>query len=68
MIFVTRLDDTEVVVNADLILTVERTPDTVLTMTTGARLMVKDSVKDVVDKAVDYRRRIGQGLTVRQGE
>ena len=41
MIFVTRLDGTELVVNVDLIITIEKTPDTVLTLTTGDRIMVQ---------------------------
>ena len=41
MIAVTRLDGTELVVNVDLIVTIERTPDTVLTLTTGDRIMVQ---------------------------
>jgi flagellar protein FlbD len=61
MIAVTRLDGSEVVVNADLLATVERTPDTVLTLVTGARLMVKEPVEEVVERVVRYRRRIHQG-------
>lgn len=55
MIYVTRLDDTQVVVNADLIATVEKTPDTVLTLTTGTRIMVKESVESVVEKILIFR-------------
>ena len=49
MISVTRLGGTEVVINTDLIVTVEKTPDTVITLTTGDRIMVRESVEDVVD-------------------
>jgi flagellar protein FlbD len=55
VIYVTRLDDTQLVVNADLIITVEKTPDTVITLTTGGRIMVKDSVESVVEKVLAYR-------------
>jgi len=64
MIHVTRLDGTDVVVNADLISTIERTPDTMLALVTGARLMVRESVEDVVDKVVAYRRRLQLGPTL----
>ena len=58
MIHLTRLDESAVVVNADLIATIERTPDTMLTLVTGARLLVKESVEAVVALVVDYRRRL----------
>ena len=61
MVFLTRLDGSELVVNSDLIVTIERTPDTVLTMTTGARIIVKESVEEVVERATTYRHRIMQG-------
>lgn len=61
MIFLTRFDGTEVVVNSDLIVTVERIPDTVVTLTTGDRIMVKESVDEVVARAATYRYRVMQG-------
>ncbi len=64
MIFLSRLDGTELVVNADHILTVERTPDTVITLTTGARLMVREGVELLVERVLEYRRRILHGPQV----
>jgi flagellar protein FlbD len=64
MIHVTRLDGSDVVVNADLVATVERTPDTVLALVTGVRIMVKETVEDIVNKVIDYRRRLQIGPTV----
>ena len=64
MIPLVRLDGSEVVVNAELIATVEKTPDTMLTLTTGHHLLVKDSVEDVVARVVEYRRRILAAPTV----
>jgi flagellar protein FlbD len=61
MIHVTRLDGTDVVVNADLIATIERTPDTMLALVTGVRLLVKEPVDELVDKVVAYRRRLQTG-------
>ena len=52
MIHVTRLDGSDVVVNADLIATIERTPDTNIALVTGARLMVREPVEEVVEKVV----------------
>jgi flagellar protein FlbD len=65
MIFLTRFDGTEFVVNSDLILTVERIPDTVVTLTTGDRLMVRESVEQIVERAAAYRQRVLQGPGVR---
>jgi flagellar protein FlbD len=67
MIFVTRLDGREVVINVDLIITIEKTPDTVLTLTTGDRIMVRESVEEVVQRAIAYRHRILQGPGARDG-
>jgi flagellar protein FlbD len=67
MVLVTRFDGSELVVNVDLILTIERTPDTVLTLTTGDRIMVKESLEEIVERAVAYRFRISQGPGTRDG-
>ena len=58
MIVLTRLDGKEIVVGGDHILYVESTPDTVLTLTTGTHLMVKESVEEVVNRVVAFRHRI----------
>jgi flagellar protein FlbD len=58
MIPLIRLDGSEVIVNAELIATVEKTPDTMLTLTTGHHILVKQSVEDVVAHVVEYRRKI----------
>ncbi len=65
MISVTRLGGSEVVINTDLIVTVEKTPDTVITLTTGDRIMVRESVEDVVARAAEFRHRVLQGPGVR---
>lgn len=61
MIKLTRLDGREVVINSDLVVTVEATPDTVVTLTTGDRIMVKENVEDVIERAVAFRHRVLQG-------
>jgi flagellar protein FlbD len=58
MISLKRRNGTEVVVNADHIITIESTPDTMLYLTSGERLMVEESVEQVVDAAVAYQRRV----------
>ena len=58
MITVRRLNDRTVVLNADLIKMIESTPDTLITLINGDTLMVRDSLEEVVDKAVEYARKI----------
>mgnify|MGYP000703229798 CR=1 FL=1 len=58
MIKVRRLNHKEVVINAELIQTVESTPDTVITLTTGEKFVVEDSVDEIIEKVVSYRRSI----------
>lgn len=55
MIKVTRLNGTETVINADLIESVEATPDTVISLTTGHKYVVHESVDEVVARVLAYR-------------
>lgn len=59
MIAVNRLNNQELWLNPHLIETIEATPDTVITLTNGKRLVVKESVTAVVEKIIQYRRKIG---------
>lgn len=58
MIPFTRFNDTVFYVNPDLLETVEETPDTVVTLTTGRKFVVKESAEQIIDSIVAYRRRI----------
>jgi flagellar protein FlbD len=62
MIKVSRLraSEPELVVNAELIETVEATPDTVITLTTGHKVIVQESVDEVIRLVVAYKRLIHQ--------
>ena len=59
MIEVTRLDGSHFTLNSDLIEFIEATPDTVISLSTGKKVIVKESVSDVIDKIVEFRRRLG---------
>jgi flagellar protein FlbD len=65
VIALTRLDGQEVVVNADHVLTVEAAPDTILVLTTGHHIMVRESVREVVDRAAAWGRRVSGGPVAR---
>ena len=56
MISLTRLNQQAFVVNADLIKFIEATPDTLVTLTTGERILVKESTEEVIRRAVHYGR------------
>jgi len=67
VIVLTRLDGKELVVNADHILTVEATPDTVLQLTNGVHLMVKEPLEELLERVAAWRRRCQLGPE-RRGE
>jgi flagellar protein FlbD len=56
VICLTRLNGQAFVVNAEKIRYVESTPDTVVCCDHGERMMVKESLQEVVRKAIDYAR------------
>jgi flagellar protein FlbD len=62
LISLTKLDDREFYVNSDLVESVESTPDTVVTLTTGKRFIVKESPVEVIRRIVRFRRSISRYL------
>lgn len=56
MIKLSRLDGEAFVLNADLIRYVEMRPDTFVTLTTGDRIVVRESMDEVMRRAIDYQR------------
>jgi flagellar protein FlbD len=62
MIHVTRLNHISLVLNAELIESIEVTPDTLISLTTGQKLVVLESAEEVVRRVVEYRRAIFSGL------
>lgn len=57
MIKLTRLDRQQFVLNADLIRYVEERPDTYVTLSSGERIVVRESMENVVELAVEYQQR-----------
>ena len=58
MIAVTKLNGEQFMVNAELVELVESTPDTILSLTTGKKYMVRETVDEIVDRIIQYRRQI----------
>lgn len=61
MIELTRINDSPLIVNADLIEFIEQTPDTVISLTTGKKLMVREPVSEVVNRVIAFKRSIAGG-------
>jgi len=59
LIYLTRLQGESLVLNSELLLLIERTPDTTLVLVSGQRIMVQETPEEVVGRVVDYRRRLG---------
>lgn len=62
MIDVTRMNGTVLTVNTDLIEFVEETPDTVITLTTGRKIIVKESRQEIKNLVKLYRKEIFQNM------
>jgi flagellar protein FlbD len=60
MIRLTRINHKPLVLNSDLIEHIEITPDTVISLTTGQKIMVLEPASEIVDKVVEFRRAIIQ--------
>jgi len=58
MILLTRLNNRPLVVNSDLIKFIENTPDTVITLVSGEKIVVLETVAEVLDEILSFRRRI----------
>ena len=58
MIWLTRLNHVTLVLNSDLIEHIDVTPDTVITLTTGQILRVRETAEEVVRRCVEFRRLI----------
>lgn len=58
MIELTKINDMKFTVNAEIIEFVEETPDTVISLTTGKKIIVKESRQEVTDLVISYKRAI----------
>jgi flagellar protein FlbD len=58
MIQLTRLNNTRLAVNSDLIKYVEQAPDTVITLLNGEKLVVRETTEQVIERVLDFRRSV----------
>ena len=62
MIRLTRLNGQEFAVNSDLIKFIEKAPDTVITLTSGEKIIVRENTDQIVERVVAFRRAVLAGL------
>ncbi len=58
MIQIHKLNGKDIIINCDLIETIESTPDTKITLTTGKLLIAQESVEEVREKVIEYKRKL----------
>ena len=61
MISVTRLDGSAVLINIDLIMSIEQTPDTIVMLTTGDAVHVREAPEEIADRILRYKRELAAG-------
>ncbi len=64
MIRLTRLNQTELYVNAELIKFVEATPDTIITLVNDQKVLVQETVDEVLRKVIEYKRSVNTWNTM----
>jgi flagellar protein FlbD len=62
MIQLTRLNNSPLTVNSDLIKFVEQAPDTVITLVTGEKIIVLENAQEVLERVIQFRRLVLQGI------
>ena len=62
MIRLTRLNHAPMVLNSDLIVHIEVTPDTVISLTTGETIVVLETSEEVVERIREFRRSVFRGI------
>jgi flagellar protein FlbD len=68
MIQLTRLNNQPLVVNCDLIKFLEKSPDTVLTLVTGEKVVVRETPEQVLQKIIAFRQAVLLGLTLQSAD
>ncbi len=58
MIYLKSINDSDVILNCELIECIKSTPDTVITLISGKNIIVKNSVDEVIEKTIEYKKRI----------
>jgi flagellar protein FlbD len=62
MIRLTRLNNQPLAVNSDLIKFIEQAPDTVITLVTSEKIVVRETAEQVLERIVEFRRSVLRGM------
>jgi flagellar protein FlbD len=62
MVHLTRLNRSPLVINSDLIEHIDVTPDTLIALTTGEKILVLETAAEVVERVVGFRRALLEGM------
>lgn len=65
MVKLTQINGEEITVNADLIEAIEKAHDTIVTLTTSRRIRVREEIDEIIDRVVEYKRRINSPVISR---
>jgi flagellar protein FlbD len=63
VITITRLDGAQMLLNSDLIESVERTPDTLVSLSNGDTLIVRESPDELVARVIRFKRAVLEGVS-----
>lgn len=66
LIQVSRLNKEPFFINPDLIEFIEETPDTVISMDSGRKFVVVESIEEIIEKVIDYRQKVLKGVSLRE--
>ncbi len=58
MITLKNINNKEITINCELIETIKSTPDTIISLTNGKNIIVKDSIDEIIEKTIEYKRKI----------
>jgi flagellar protein FlbD len=68
VITVHRLNNSEIMVNANHIESLEATPDTIITLSNDKKIIVRESISEVLDRIIAYQRKVFEPPTIIQRE
>ncbi|MFV0519778.1 MAG: flagellar FlbD family protein [Lachnospirales bacterium] len=58
MIYVKKINGTDMVLNCELIESIEANPDTTITLISGKKIILSDNIETVIRKVIEYKRQI----------
>ncbi|MFW5962497.1 MAG: flagellar FlbD family protein [bacterium] len=67
MIKITKTNGKTIVINADLIASIQSTPDTIITLSNDKKILVQEDVEEVIKKCIAYKKEIASYISVKKG-